>query len=164
MGRYIRCACGERVDTSESPSINGVFCPACGATLESTQPASPAAEATHSFTDSRSKVPPEEPLTVVPADPQTQKEIDEEFKRYILSKRAAEAQRTSNNAGIFGPGGIRSGMLGGVAMVAFAIVWFIVGLMFERIFIYPVILFIVGVIAFIRGAITGNVLGEKHPG
>jgi hypothetical protein len=132
--------------------------------LESAQPASPAAEPTHSFAEYPTKVPAEEPLTVVPADSQTQKEVDEEFKRYILSKRAAEAQRTSNNAGIFGPGGIRSGMLGGVAMVAFAIVWFIVGLMCDRIFIYPVILFIVGVIAFIRGAITGNVLGEKHPG
>jgi len=163
MGRYIRCACGERVDTSDSPSINGVFCPACGATLEPAQP--PSLETTPSLAETPTKVPAEEPLTVVPADPQTQKEVDEEFKRYILARRVAEeSKRASSNAGFFGPGGIRSGMLGGVAMMAFAAVWLVVGLMLEHIFIYPVILFIVGLVAFIRGIITGNVLGEKHSG
>ena len=164
MGRYIRCACGERVDTNDNPSINGVFCPACGATLEPAQPANPAAQATASSAEIPAKMVAEEPLTVVPADPQTQKEVDEEFKRYILARRAAEAQRTGNKAGFFGPGGIRSGMLGGVAMMALAAVWLVVGLMLEHIFIYPVILFIVGLVAFIRGIITGNIVGEKHSG
>jgi hypothetical protein len=162
MGHYIKCACGERVDTSDSPSINGVFCPACGTTLEPAKP--PSLETTPSLTEAPARVPAEEPLTVVPADAQTQKEVDEEFKRYILARRAAETQRTSSNAGIFGPGGIRSGMLGGVAMMALAAVWLVVGLMLEHIFIYPVILFIVGLVAFIRGIITGNIVGEKHPG
>jgi hypothetical protein len=164
MARYVTCECGKRVNLDESASINGVFCPACGTTLEPAQPPTLDVQATASVNETPTKVFAEEPLTVVPADPQTQKEVDEEFKRYILARRAAEAKPTSANAGFFGPGGIRSGMLGGIAMMAFAAVWLVVGLMLEHIFIYPLILFIVGLVAFIRGIITGNIVGEKHPG
>jgi hypothetical protein len=45
------------------------------------------------------------------------------------------------------------GMLGGVLMMVIAVVWFVVGLMFDYIFFYPPILFIIGVAALIRGFI-----------
>ncbi len=50
-----------------------------------------------------------------------------------------------------GFGGINAGIGGGLAMMAIAIVWFCGGLMFDYIFFYPAILFILGLIAFIKG-------------
>ena len=40
-------------------------------------------------------------------------------------------------------------------MMAGAVVWFVLGLMFDWVFFYPPILFIVGLIAFIKG-LTGE--------
>jgi hypothetical protein len=41
-------------------------------------------------------------------------------------------------------------------MMAGAVIWFVLGLMADRIFFYPPILFVLGVIAFIRGIAGGS--------
>jgi hypothetical protein len=43
---------------------------------------------------------------------------------------------------------------GGVLMMVGATVWCIAGLAFDRIFIYPPILFVIGIVAVVRGAMT----------
>jgi hypothetical protein len=52
------------------------------------------------------------------------------------------------------------GMMGGLAMMAIAAVWFLVGLAGGIIFYYPPILFVIGLVGFIRGLFTGNVAGR----
>lgn len=46
------------------------------------------------------------------------------------------------------------GMLGGILMMVLAVAWFVIGLMFDYIFFYPPILFIIGLIALCRGFIN----------
>jgi len=58
--------------------------------------------------------------------------------------------------------GIKKGMLGGIAMVVIAVVWFFGGLAAGYIFFYPPILFAIGVFAIIKGAVTGNIAGNKR--
>jgi hypothetical protein len=57
--------------------------------------------------------------------------------------------------------GIEKGMFGGIAMMAIAAAWFVVGLMCNRIFFYPPILFVIGLFAFVKGLATGNIAGKK---
>ncbi len=56
--------------------------------------------------------------------------------------------------------GMKKGVLGGVIMILIAIIWFIAGYSIGYIFYYPPILFIIGVIAIIKGVITGNIAGK----
>lgn len=58
--------------------------------------------------------------------------------------------------------GLKKGMLGGLAMMAIAVVWFVGGWMAGYIFYYPPILFIIGLVGFIRGAIQGNINGKPN--
>ena len=65
--------------------------------------------------------------------------------------------------GFFGPEkkGISKGAAGGLAMMAIAVVWFVVGYAAGVIFFYPPILFAIGVFALLKGLATGNLAGEK---
>ncbi|MDB5313094.1 MAG: hypothetical protein JWO38_7296 [Gemmataceae bacterium] len=51
---------------------------------------------------------------------------------------------------------LNGGVAGGLLAMVIAVVWFVVGLMADRIFFYPPILFVVGLIAMIKGAVGGN--------
>jgi hypothetical protein len=52
-------------------------------------------------------------------------------------------------------------MLGGLLMMLIGGVWFVAGLvLIDRIFIYAPILFIIGLVGFVRGLFTGNVAGR----
>jgi len=53
-----------------------------------------------------------------------------------------------------------SSVLGGIAMMIIAVVWFVGGLAVNIIFIYPPILFIIGLIAFFKGIFGGNLAGD----
>jgi len=164
MSRYITCACGKRVDIFANPSINGVFCPACGTTLEPTAPAKQMSAPAPMVAENATAAVAEEPVDVLPVDgPRTQKEIDEDFRRYILKQRAAEDKKRSEGR-LFGPerSGIRAGVLGGSVMMTAAVLWFGLGLMLDTIFFYPPILFVVGLIAFCRGIFYRNQAPEKN--
>lgn len=52
--------------------------------------------------------------------------------------------------------GMESGVLGGVSMMAIAVIWFGVGWWAGRLFFYPPVLFIVGLIALIKGLWVGK--------
>jgi len=54
-----------------------------------------------------------------------------------------------------------AGMMGGLAMMGIAVVWFFGGLAFDIIFYYPPNLFIIGLVGFVRGLFTGNVSGRE---
>ena len=56
-------------------------------------------------------------------------------------------------------GGWDASMIGGIVMMLGAVVWFVGGLFFDIIFFYPPILFVIGLVAFFKGMLSGNVSG-----
>lgn len=52
-----------------------------------------------------------------------------------------------------------SSLLGGIALMVIAVVWFVGGLFFDIIFFYPPILFIIGMVAAIKGLFAGKITG-----
>lgn len=90
-------------------------------------------------------------------DPEREKKVDYQIKKQENSK-------INENSGFFAPEkkGIKSGALGGIIMIAIAVLWFGLGYMAGYIFYYPPILFLIGVYALIKGIITGNLKGENH--
>jgi len=89
-------------------------------------------------------------------------ELDE-AEAIRLQKLNEAAQEEEVSSGFFGAEkkGLQKGVLGGAAMIAIAITWFVLGLAANRIFFYPPILFIIGVVALIKGLIEGNYIGDK---
>lgn len=69
--------------------------------------------------------------------------------------------RTVEDDGFFAPErrGLDKGMLGGIAMMAIAVVWFGLGWAAGYIFFYPPILFVIGLFGLVKGLLTGNVAG-----
>ncbi len=59
-------------------------------------------------------------------------------------------------------GGISMGVVGGLLMMGLAVIWFVVGLAYGWIFFYPPILFLIGLFAFFKGLITGNIAGRRR--
>jgi hypothetical protein len=79
------------------------------------------------------------------------------------SYRAAMAAKTEDVEEGLVPvkAGIRKGVLGGVIMIAFAALWFFVGLSLGRVFFYLAVLAVIGIYAVIKGLATGNLAGQK---
>ena len=81
----------------------------------------------------------------------------------IAQRQAAYASQPAVEVDddFFGPekNGIEHGMVGGIAMMVIAVVWFGLGWMAGIIFYYPPILFLIGVFGLLKGLLTGNVSG-----
>jgi len=77
-----------------------------------------------------------------------------------LNHKPSQAQQDNS---FFAPekAGIKKGVLGGLIMMVIAVIWFFAGLSIGIVFFYPPILFVIGVYAFFKGIITGNVNGER---
>lgn len=74
---------------------------------------------------------------------------------------ARESPKGSGGGGIFAPEkkGIQAGVVGGLVMMAIAVVWFVLGMKAGIIFYYPPILFVIGVYGFFKGLVQGNLSG-----
>lgn len=83
--------------------------------------------------------------------------------RQTAGKRRTLQAKPNKKAGFFNleKRGMGAGMLGGLLMMAAAAIWFFAGLAADIIFFYPPILFIIGIVAFMKGLVTGNVAGKK---
>lgn len=94
-------------------------------------------------------------------------ELRRELAEYHVEK-AKEVARNSDqqNRDFFGTEkkGIQKGVLGGLIMMAIAFVWFFGGLAVGFVFWYPLILFAIGVYAFVKGLVTGNISGRVNNG
>jgi hypothetical protein len=66
-----------------------------------------------------------------------------------VRKRTERQPRVAFEDGWFGS--TNSGVIGGVLMILIAVGWFIAGLAADRIFIYPPILFVIGLVAMVKG-------------
>jgi hypothetical protein len=77
------------------------------------------------------------------------------------SKRRPKLRREDSRSGpsvAFEPGwfgSINSGVIGGLLMMLIAVVWFVLGLAAGRIFFYPPILFVIGIVSIVKG-LSGN--------
>lgn len=83
-----------------------------------------------------------------------------EANRLAILQKAAEGEEEYRGSFGMEKKGMSKGMLGGIVMMLIAAVWFVVGWMAGIIFFYPPILFIIGLIAFVKGAVTGNIAGK----
>jgi hypothetical protein len=89
-------------------------------------------------------------------------DMDSVAAKEYLSRKEALAQ-SEQEGGFFAAEkkGFSMGMLGGLLMMAIAAVWFFVGMAAGYIYFYPPILFVMGIVALIKGMADGNVAGNK---
>ena len=101
--------------------------------------------------------------------PQCGAEVSDKAERcfcgYDLKESKPEtSKQKKKGGGIFDPEkkGIEKGVVGGLTMMAIAVIWFVAGYAAGYIFYYPPILFLIGVFALVKGLITGNISGKKE--
>jgi len=89
--------------------------------------------------------------------------IYDEKEALRLAKLAEDLEDEEVSEGFFSAEqkGMKKGVLGGVVMMVIAIVWFFGGLSAGYIFYYPPILFVIGVVALVKGLVKGNYFGNK---
>jgi hypothetical protein len=78
-------------------------------------------------------------------------DLDDLAIRRIRSRDDSPDRVASRGGAGGGWGGINGGVGGGIASMAIAVVWFFGGLCFDTFFIYPPILFVIGLVAVIKG-------------
>ncbi|MBN2485767.1 MAG: hypothetical protein JXB34_07310 [Bacteroidales bacterium] len=90
--------------------------------------------------------------------------VDQVEAKRVLAREEKYAEAEAPETGFFAPEkkGMKKGILGGVAMIAIAIVWFFGGLFAGRIFFYPPVLLFFGIVAVVKGTAEKNIAGEKY--
>lgn len=79
-------------------------------------------------------------------------EVDEKAEKKLELKEQAKAEYVE--AETYGMAGtaLNGGIIGGIVMMVLAVVWFVAGLvMADRIFFYPPILLVLGIIGLVKG-------------
>jgi hypothetical protein len=82
--------------------------------------------------------------------------LDDELKNETERRRGRRRGGVVFQSDRQGFGTVNAGVVGGVVMILIAVVWFVVGLTINRIFFYPPIMFVIGVIAIINGISRGG--------
>ena len=90
--------------------------------------------------------------------------VDREELKKEKARQLVQQQQELKESTYFAPEqkGMKKGVLGGMIMILIALVWFFGGLAVDRIFFYPPVLLIIGVVAIIKGINEGNLAGEKY--
>ena len=147
----LTCSCGRALVLRDELGGKQIRCPECQAVLD--------------VPKSEPLLAASEPLEVLPvagasspAKPTDDPLKDLDRLRSVGPRNRSDNPRTSvqgqkPNTGF---GGINAGVGGGILMMIVAVVWFVVGLMNDWIFYYPPILFVLGLVAFIKGLVKGN--------
>lgn len=129
MALEFACSCGQQLMAAPEHAGQPVECPKCG--QSTTAPAAPA------------------PAAQPAALPQ--------FDAYSKPWQKADPQPVAETKATGSIEGrvFNSGMAGGALAMVIAVVWFVVGLAADRIFIYPPILFVIGLVAVFKGLFEG---------
>ncbi len=163
VGKKIRCPCGTVIQIGEATSP----APASGSPV-SRNPASPTAapsepKSTDSLFDELTDDDWSTGATLEPAETALPRLSDSEvLTQYTKSGSSLTSTNTSSRyKGFFGPEkrGLDYGMAGGMLMMLIAAVWFVAGLACGYIFYYPPVLFAIGLFGFLRGLLSGHILG-----
>lgn len=78
-------------------------------------------------------------------------QLDNQREKEIELKKHAAAYDNSQGSGINARSIANGGMGGGIAFIAIGVAWLIGGLFINRIFFYPIIMIVAGIIALVRG-------------
>ncbi|MGB0521641.1 MAG: hypothetical protein ACPGJS_01715 [Flammeovirgaceae bacterium] len=85
----------------------------------------------------------------------------DQAERVRRAQRDLEVERSSDGDFFeMGEKGFKAGVSGGIVMIVIAVVWFGGGLTVDRIFFYPPVLFLIGLVALVKGLVDSN--GKKH--
>ena len=147
----LTCPCGRELVLRDELAGKLIRCPECQAEL--TVPAAPSAP--HHASEPVLDV-----LPVAVGDPFAARAEEAPApaprRRLDLRDESLAPPKPSAAKGGTGFGGINAGVGGGLLMMVIAVVWFVLGLLADRIFFYPPILLVIGLIAFIRGLAKGG--------
>lgn len=90
--------------------------------------------------------------------------VDQEELKKEKARQTARIQQEQKESSYFTPEqkGMKKGVLGGLIMILIAVVWFFGGLAINRIFFYPPVLLVIGIVAIVKGAVEGNLAGKKY--
>jgi hypothetical protein len=161
MPVVIDCECGKKLRVADEQAGKRVRCPSCKGVVAVpplSRPASlfPSGESPKDEQPSSSRVtarkaaPADDLIPLQPDDLDFEKSRKRSRPPYRVEHDYEDKEptrRQSNQA--------LGSLLGGLAMMAGAVIWFVVGLAGGIIFFYPPILFCLGVAAFVRG-MMGN--------
>jgi hypothetical protein len=175
MAISIACPCGKRLRVADELVGKRCKCPGCGTVLAIRTPvAGDSGPAAAGSARAQAPRPPvraaakrleDEVLDVLPADhSKAADEYDLEpahqkpRKKKKIRKGKAVPEKTGFFHGFdfgFERSASKAGMAAGILMMVGAVVWFVCGIVYmDRIFFYPPILFVVGLVALIRGAVS----------
>jgi hypothetical protein len=156
----LTCTCGRSLKLRDELAGKKIRCPECAAVLGVPVPkVAPAkedilvAEAVDEEYDRRTA------LRAEPPPPRRSGSHDAPSRsRKRASLRYSEDPRRDRNSSFGGAlsGTGNAGVLGGLLMILIAVVWFVGGAALGVWFIYPPILFVIGIVAIIRGAVSGG--------
>lgn len=156
-----QCNCGRSLNVKESLAGKKIRCPECQSIL-----AVPAKEIDGDLpmevlADDEEPVRRSASRAAIQAEPKPRRREDEHDEEPPIRKRSKRSRSIKKREPLvtFEPGwfgSINSGIVGGVLMVLIAVIWFVVGLMGGIIFFYPPVLFIIGFIAIVKGALDNN--------
>ncbi len=167
------CECGKTLRVPDEHAGRRVRCPACSAV--STVPAAePQFEVVENSSEPLVAPPPKGRPVAKPAPAKTDDDDDDDDRAYGVAKSKSTSSsrdddedeeerprkkkkkkpkwkenRPEDDSSSSGGGG--AGVAGGALMMVIAVVWFVLGLMNDWVFFYPPILFILGLVALIKG-------------
>jgi predicted amidophosphoribosyltransferase len=91
------------------------------------------------------------------------KSMKQETSTTLKTINTHKRQRNKDYRGFFATEKrmIKKGVSGGIIIMTIAVIWFFAGKAAGYIFYYPPILFCIGLFAFFRGLVKGNLIGDK---
>ncbi|MBI4612477.1 MAG: hypothetical protein HY720_02600 [Planctomycetes bacterium] len=179
----VGCACGKRLSVRAEAAGKKTKCPRCGEVVRIPGPAGgsgkPATGRARAPRRAEGPVgarpapvgpaPDTKPRSVTRSCPACSEAIPLAVQtcphcgELLGARRRAAEEAAAEDGGTFAPekAGIRAGMVGGIIIMAIAAIWFVGGLAAGILFYYPPVLFVIGIFAFVKGLVTGNVAGER---
>jgi hypothetical protein len=162
------CACGRSLRVKDEFAGRKAKCPGCGTVL--TVPLPEAEREEEALEVLLAEPPPDEapPRSAVRAEPpppgpeprpraegpSRRKRLRDEPRDVPNVEKRRRVPAVAFEEGWFGS--VNAGVAGGLLMMVIAVVWFVLGLMADRIFFFPPILLVIGLVAIIKGLFGGE--------
>ena len=162
MIRYTCQSCKSELESPDSMAGKFDVCPECNhrSVVPERPAAATAARESNPYALPRAGAAAPAPrAAVIPVQQVQPVQQQSEFDKLRMQQEARAQREKEDRAAIrWGSGqrGIDKGVWGGLAMMVGAIVWFVLGWMAGYIFFYPPVLFVIGIVALVRGLANKN--------
>jgi hypothetical protein len=165
----MKCSCGRALQVKDEFAGRKVRCPRCRSVLLIPLSDAPQDEEDEAYNLLNEESDEEErKVRAEPPEPEPKPERERPRRparaeaplprKLDVRKKSARSRRSGPRVtfeqGWFG--NVNSGVAGGVLMILIAVVWFVLGLMADRIFFYPPVLFVIGIAAIFKGMFGGE--------